>query len=409
MGEVERESGRFTPGVLLGLVITAAVLYVAQEVIMPLCLAILLSFLLGTPVVYLQRHKFGRVPSVVIVVSFAFLVVAALGWLVTTQMYDLAKKLPGYQQTIETKMKSLEIPGGGTFERFSKMLKSTSQRLKSQAPARTGVGDEPKEPKPMPVEVHEPEPSPVEMAKGVLGPLLKPLAIAGIVIVFVVFMLLEREELRDRLIRLGGIGRMHLTTQAFDEAATRVSRYLFMQLIINLTYGIPVGIGLWIIGVPSPLLWGTFATLLRFIPYLGPWLAASFPVVLAFAVDPGWSMLLWTIGLFLVMELISNNFVEPWLYGSTTGLSVVAILTAAVFWTWLWGPVGLFLVHPPDGLPGGVGAACAATGVPEHLAGGSTGANTRVALLPAFAGHGRRRGGRGGGGFFQEQTAGRRL
>jgi hypothetical protein len=166
------------------------------------------------------------------------------------------------------------------------------------------------------------------------------------VVVFVVFMLLYREDLRDRLIRLAGTGRLQLTTQAFDEAGHRVSRYLLMQLVINITYGLPVGIGLYFIGVPNPLLWGVLATLLRFVPYLGPTIAAALPIFVAFAVDPGWSKFIWTTAMFLTMELLSNNFIEPWLYGSSTGLSPVAIIFAAIFWTFLWGPVGLFLSTP---------------------------------------------------------------
>ena len=166
------------------------------------------------------------------------------------------------------------------------------------------------------------------------------------VIVFVIFVLIERTDLRDRFIRLVGHGDMQKSTRVLDDAAERVSRYLLMQLVVNLCYGVPVGIGLYLIGIPNALLWGLLATILRFIPYLGPFLAALFPSVLAFATDPGWTMLLLVIGLFLVVELIINNAVEPWLYGSSTGLSSLAIILAAVFWTTLWGPVGLFLATP---------------------------------------------------------------
>jgi hypothetical protein len=166
------------------------------------------------------------------------------------------------------------------------------------------------------------------------------------VIVFVIFMLLQREDLRDRFIRLAGSSDLQRTTQAIGDAGQRVARYLLMQFVVNVTYGVPVGIGLWLIGVPNPLLWGMLATVLRFVPYVGPIIAAIFPLALAIAVDPGWSMLLWTAALFIVIELISNNVVEPWLYGSSTGLSPVAIIAAAIFWTWLWGPIGLLLSTP---------------------------------------------------------------
>jgi hypothetical protein len=162
----------------------------------------------------------------------------------------------------------------------------------------------------------------------------------------VIFMLLEREDLRSRIIRLIGRGRIGATTRAMDDAGARVSRYLLMQLVVNVTYGIPVAIGLYFIGVPNAVLWGASATVLRFIPYVGPWIGASFPIALAFAVSPGWMMPLLALGLFIVLELLSNNVMEPWLYGSSTGVTPIALIFAAVFWTWLWGPVGLVLATP---------------------------------------------------------------
>jgi hypothetical protein len=159
-------------------------------------------------------------------------------------------------------------------------------------------------------------------------------------------MLLRREDLRDRFIRLVGEGDLHRTTAALQDAGERVARYLLMQLTVNLTYAIPIGIGLWIIGVPNAPLWGLMALIMRFVPYIGPIIASIFPLALALAVDPGWTMLLWTAALFIVLELVSNNVVEPWLYGSRTGLSPLAIIVAAIFWTWLWGPMGLLLSTP---------------------------------------------------------------
>ena len=200
--------------------------------------------------------------------------------------------------------------------------------------------------KPIPVEVHEPRPSPWNEIQTYLGPLVGPIGTAGMVLVFVIFILLERENLRDRLIRLVGANDLHRTTEAMDEAGARVSRYLLMQLIINVAYGIPVAIGLWLIGVPNPILWGVLATVLRFIPYVGPVIASLFPIILSFAVSPGWTDPLLTIGLFMVLELFSNNVLEPWLYGSSTGLSPLAIIAAAVFWITLWGPVGVLLATP---------------------------------------------------------------
>ena len=184
------------------------------------------------------------------------------------------------------------------------------------------------------------------MLQTIVGPLIEPLATTGIVIVFVVFMLLQKEDLRDRFIRLVGSRDLHRTTQALGDAAQRVGRYLLMQLLVNAVYGIPIGIGLWLIGVPNPLLWGMLSVVLRFVPFIGPIIASAFPLALSIAVDPGWTMLLWTAALFIFLELISGNIVEPWLYGASTGLSSIAILAAAIFWTWLWGPVGLLLSTP---------------------------------------------------------------
>jgi predicted PurR-regulated permease PerM len=200
--------------------------------------------------------------------------------------------------------------------------------------------------KPVLVRVQSPAPTPLETLRNVGGPLIAPFATAGLVVVLVIFMLLQREDLRDRVLRLVGGREVARATEAMDDAAKRISRYLLMQLIINLLYGIPVGIGLYFIGVPNPILWGCLATVLRFIPYLGPVLAALFPIALSFAVAPGWTLPLLTVGLFVILELFSNNVLEPWLYGSSTGLSPVAILVAAVFWTMLWGPLGLLVSTP---------------------------------------------------------------
>ena len=200
---------------------------------------------------------------------------------------------------------------------------------------------------PIPVTIEPGARSPLDVIGGVLGPLVETLAIAGIVIVFVIFVLLEREDLKDRFIKLVGAGDLQTSTEALDEAGSRVSRYLLMRLFVNVTYGLPIGVGgLYVIGVPNAVLWGLLAAVLRFIPYLGPVLAALFPIALAFAVNSGWSMLLWVVGLFLLMEVVSNNVVEPWLYGASTGLSSLAIISAAIFWTSLWGPIGLVLSTP---------------------------------------------------------------
>ncbi|MGI6850857.1 AI-2E family transporter [Mesorhizobium sp. 1B3] len=335
------------------LVVVVAALYFGRDIFVPLALAVLLSFALAPVVSWLRRHGLPRAPAVITVVVLAFLSISAFGALIAGQVTQLGENLPRYQSTIEEKIRSLRSSAteGGLFERASKVLRELSNELERPAETTATSGPTPGEqkdvrPQPIPVQIQQPDPKPLQLLQSVIGPLIEPLATGGIVIVFVVFMLLQREDLRDRFIRLVGGGDLHRTTQALGEAGQRVAKYLLMQVVVNATYGIPVGIGLWLIGIPNPLLWGMLAMVLRFVPYVGPVIAAIFPLALSIAVDPGWTMLLWTAALFIVLELLSNNIVEPWLYGSSTGLSPVAIIAAAIFWTWLWGPVGLLLSTP---------------------------------------------------------------
>src|SRR5215831_2275527 len=207
------------------------------------------------------------------------------------------------------------------------------------------LGASPGEPaKPVPVEIRQRELQPLQLLESIIEPLLQPLAMAGLVIVFAIMILLEREDLRDRLLRLAGRD-LHRTTVAMDDAAQRISRYLLRQLVVNACCGVPIGFGLALIGIPNAALWG-IAALLRFIPYLGIVIAACFPVALAIAVDPGWMLLVWVVPLFVGIELVVSNLLEPWVYGASTGLSPVALIAAATFWTWLWGPIGLLLSTP---------------------------------------------------------------
>jgi len=331
--------------------LVVAALYFGREVFVPIALSALLSFALAPPVRWLRGVHVPRILSVLLVVALAFAAIFAFVAVVAWQVSDLARSLPAYQRNIEAKIDSFRQapPGGALFDRAAEMARDIGRKIEEQAeeqpePAAPGAAEE--EPEPIPVEVHEPNPTPMQLLQSFVGPLIAPLATAGIVIVFVIFMLLKREDLRDRLIRLAGAHDLSRTTEALDDAARRVGHYLLMQLVVNVTYGLPVGIGLWLIGVPNPILWGMLATVLRFVPYIGPMISAFFPLALAIAVDPGWETLLWTGALLVVIELISNNAVEPWLYGTSTGLSPVAIIAAAIFWTWLWGPIGLLLSTP---------------------------------------------------------------
>jgi len=337
------------------LVVVVGALWLGSEILIPIALAILLSFALAPVVVRLRRWGLGRIPSVLAVVLLLFITLIGLGSIVATQLADLATNLPTYEWNLRTKIRELRIavPSSGVIERTSDMLQDLRQELQEvtkppgeEAEGEDATSGEGEPVKPVLVRVQSPAPTPLETLRNVGGPLIAPFATAGLVVVLVIFMLLQREDLRDRVLRLVGGREVARATEAMDDAAKRISRYLLMQLIINLLYGIPVGIGLYFIGVPNPILWGCLATVLRFIPYLGPVLAALFPIALSFAVAPGWTLPLLTVGLFVILELFSNNVLEPWLYGSSTGLSPVAILVAAVFWTMLWGPLGLLVSTP---------------------------------------------------------------
>jgi predicted PurR-regulated permease PerM len=336
--------------------ITVAALYFGREVLVPIALAFLLSFVLAPLVRLLRRLRVGRAPSVLIAVLFAFLVISGIGTLIGSQAAELAGNLALYESTITRKIESLqsEATGSGIISRASSTLNDLKKEITRTAEKARENATAPSEnapqgdqaPKPIPVEIHSPPPAPFEIIRSIIGPLTGPLATAGIVIVFLIFILLQREDLRDRFILLVSAGDLHRTTVALDDGASRLSRYFLTQIAINASFGVIIGTGLFFIGVPSAILWGIVAMLLRFLPYIGAWIAAFFPVALALAVDPSWSMLAWTIVLFAVVELLLSQGIEPLLNAHSTGLSAVAVVVAATFWTWLWGPVGLVLSTP---------------------------------------------------------------
>jgi predicted PurR-regulated permease PerM/GAF domain-containing protein len=341
--------GQFVSSQIATLAILAfavAVLYFGRDILIPVALATLLSFVLEPLATRLRRLGAPRTASVVAVVALALVVMAVVGFLLGRSVLQLMENVPAYQQNIERKIASLRQgpPGGGVIEKASNAIQHIEKQInkpqEGSAASQQATAQEP-----VPVRI-EPAPTPLRTLGDFTSPFLGPVGTAGLVVVFLIFMLLEQEEIRDRFIRLAGRRDITVTTHAFGEAAERVSRYLRMQLLVNTSYGVPIGVGLYFIGVPNALLWGALAIVLRFIPYVGPFIAAAFPVALALAVDPGWSMVLWTLALFVVVELVSNNAIEPWLYGHSTGLSTVAIILAAIFWTTLWGPVGLLLSTP---------------------------------------------------------------
>lgn len=330
-------------------VLAVAVLRVAQAVFMPIALSVLFAFFLTPLVVRLMRARMPRTLAITTAVTLGLAIVGSVGWFVTAQALSLAEQLPNYEQNIHRKIEAIKQPTvPGSLARTSGMV----EKLRDEIQAPDANQPETKkrlshpEQEVVPVEVRAPKTTAFSVAKQVMGPILAPLGVAGIVIVLVVMILFQREDLRDRFIQVVSAGNLNIGAQAVDDAAQRVSRYLLMQLVVNITYGVPVGVALYFIGIPNALLWGVLATLLRFIPFLGPWLAASFPLALAVAVDPGWTKLIYTGAVFIVMELISNNIIEVNLYSASTGVSNLALLVAAVFWTWLWGPVGLFLSTP---------------------------------------------------------------
>jgi predicted PurR-regulated permease PerM len=332
-------------GVVVAVVVVAT-LYYAKVVLIPFALAILLTFVLTPIVKMLERIRLGRVLSTLSVVLLAVVAVSALGWTVGLQFSQVMNELPNYRTNIKNKVDSLHWTRNQTINNASNTMNEISKEL-AAPPARDASGESrpsytASRQRPLPVEIVKPPSLPLESVQSVLG----LIASFGIVVVFTFFMLVRRENLRNRFIFLAGQGRLHAMTQAMDEAAARVSRYLRLQLIVNICYGVFIGTCLHFIGVPGALLWGVLVGILRFLPYIGPPLGAILPLLLSLAVFNGWSRPLMTLGVFVVTEIIVSNLIEPWLYGAYTGISSLAVLVAAIFWTAIWGPIGLLLSTP---------------------------------------------------------------
>ncbi len=340
-------------GALLALavgVVTVAALFLARDVLVPIMLAVLLSFILSPVVELLQRLRLPRVPAVVLAVLLALGLFGMLATVIGTQVASLATDAPQYAVTIEHKVRLVR---NSTVGRLPTMLRALGMQLDRASgglasPVRVTTGPRALRtaPPPLPVEVRAPPLSPIALMREVLSPVVGPLETTAIVVIVAIFILLQREDLRDRLIRIFGATDLHRTTTAMDEAASRLSRYFLTQVAINAAFGVIIGGGLYAIGVPSPALWGVLAGLLRFLPYIGPFLSALPPLILAAAVAPDWTMAIWVVGLFIVVEPIMGYVVEPMVYGHSTGLSPIAVIVSAIFWTWLWGPIGLILSTP---------------------------------------------------------------
>lgn len=333
-----------------------AALYFARDILIPLAFALTLTFLLTPVVTLLEKLRLGRVLPVILTVLISMAAAGWITWIIANQLVDVASQLPTYRQNIHVKIETLRNRGKGPLGRAADSAEEIGQELSSpDAPAIASTPpvrnpkqrNPPKTPAPpVPVQIVQPRTNGLADIPDLLKPVLAPLGRAGMVLIFAIFMLLKREDLRNRLLRLVGLGQMNMMTQALDDAAHRVSRYLLMQFLVDAGFGTLFGIGLHFIGVPNPVLWGALAGILRIVPYVGTLVAAAMPIILSLAVFNGWLPPLLVFALFAVLELIISNFFEPLLYGAHTGISSLALLVAAVFWTVLWGPAGLILSTP---------------------------------------------------------------
>jgi predicted PurR-regulated permease PerM len=335
---------------LATLIVTA--LYFGRDVFVPIALAVLLSFVLAPVVRRLEGWRVPRSGAVIGVAALAFLAIFAVGGVIAAQVAQLASELPRYEANMRSKIQSFRGTAAttSTLERAADVLQDLGKELNKPkdkpvgtAPPSTAPGSDAK---PIPVEVRQPPPTALESIAALISPLLHPLTTTGIVIIFVIFTLMQREELRNRLIKLAGTHDLQKTTGALDDAARRLSRFFLAQLALNTGIGLLVGVALWLIGIPSAVLWGILAGILRFVPYIGTFISAIFPLALAVAIDPGWTTLLWTASVFFILEPIAGHLFEPLLYGKSTGLSPLAVVLSATFWTTLWGPIGLVLSTP---------------------------------------------------------------
>jgi predicted PurR-regulated permease PerM len=323
--------------------VAIALLYFGREIFIPVALAFVLSFLLTPLVSWFQKLHIGRVPAVLAVMALCLAMTVFLGWRVGAQLVEITAHLPEYRTNIERKIRALRSHNNAPILQATNTVQQLNKQLTGPGqPGSKGDGSRP----PIPVQVTRPPASVFQELRDLLGPLAGSVETAGLVIIFVTFMLINWEDLRSRLIRLGGQGRLSVVTQAMEEASQGLSRYLLLQFLVNSCYGCIFGTALYFIGVPHALLWGALATALRFVPYIGVWIACAFPVAMAVAVFPGWKHALFVFAIFVALEIITANAVEPWLYGSHAGITPFAILVAAVFWATLWGPVGLVLSVP---------------------------------------------------------------
>ena len=319
----------------LALIVGVGLLYVARDVLMPLALALLFAFLLAPLVRWGEKRGLPRLLSTITVVLVVGALVIGLFAVLFSQLVDLARNLPEYRDNVMTKVENLG--NEGLLGDLQRVVERMDERQQAEVAERGGA---------VPVALVDERPDPMDRLSTIIGPILTPLATAGLVVVFVLFMLLQWKDLQERLLRLSGQSHLSVTTRALEDASARVSRYLQMQLLINTLTGVVIGLGVWAAGVPNAFLWGLLVAVMRFIPFIGPWIGALMPILFSMATSTGWTEPLVVTGIVVAAELAANNILEPWLYGTQTGVSPVGILVAAVFWAWLWGPIGLVLATP---------------------------------------------------------------
>jgi predicted PurR-regulated permease PerM len=344
-------SNKWAMLMLFGLI---AALYFAREILIPLAFALILTFALTPVVALLQRWRIGRAPAVVMTVLATMAAAGWVAWIIAVQLVGVARELPRYSQNIQAKMQAFRVPTKGPLGLAANSLKEVAREVSSPAAPDAGSTAQnralraaPGTPGlPMAVQIVPPAAGGLEYLREVVEPVLRPLGMAGLVLIFTIFMLVQRFDLRHRLFRLVGLGQINIMTQALDDAAQRVSRYLLMQVLVNAGFGVLFGLGLYAIGVPYPALWGVVAGLLRMVPYAGTMVAAALAIGISLAAFDSWLPPLLVFLLFAGLELITANFFEPWLYGANTGISSLALLVAAIFWAVLWGPAGLILSTP---------------------------------------------------------------
>lgn len=338
--------------VLIAFVLAIAALFVGRRVFIPLALAVVLSFLLTPPVIFLERLHFRRVPAVMLVLALSLGLVGGVGWAVAGQLVQIIIEFPDYKANLDEKIQALHPSKDGNLSRATETMHELNKELAAVPDAIAANNNEQKQKgatRPLhsvPVQIAPPPSNLYQDLSSLLGPLAGPLETAAIVVIFTIFMLVKREDLRNRAIRLAGRGRLTVMTQALDDAGKRLSRYLLLQFMVNGGYGLLFGVALYFIGIPHALIWGVLASLLRFVPYVGALISAALPAVLSLALFPGWHHAVLILAAYVILDVSLSNLLEPILYGAHTGVSSLAILIAAIFWATLWGPVGLILSTP---------------------------------------------------------------